>query len=106
VSHQTPKPFDVEWVGDATVVTFAGPKGPADSGDALYAMSADLASRRIVLNFEKVRVLTSAPISVLVNLQKKVEAPFGRLLHCLYGVLGRPELRVPNPRGLPCSFAC
>jgi anti-anti-sigma factor len=64
------------------VVTFTGPKLPPDVGDPLYRLVEGEGHGRLVLNFENVRVLTSAPIGVLVNLKKKADVVQGGVRLC------------------------
>lgn len=72
--------FDVPTVIDALLIqTIASD---------LYALVDEQAQRRLVLDFSKVKLLSSQMLGVLINLQKKSAAIKGRLVLC--GV--RPEL--------------
>jgi anti-sigma B factor antagonist len=66
----------------ALVVTFAGPKLPFEVREPLYRMVEAEGRKNLVLNFENVRVLSSAPIGVLINLKKKTASVGGAVRLC------------------------
>jgi anti-sigma B factor antagonist len=74
--------FRVREAQGTLVVTFTGPKLPPGVGDPLYRLVEGGGHSRLVLNCENVRVLTSAPIGVLVNLGKKANAVGGAVRLC------------------------
>ena len=57
-------------------------------GEQLYELVDQQDRRKLVLDFEKVRFLSSQALGVLINLRKKVDAAKGTLLLCAM----RPEL--------------
>lgn len=69
--------FLVKSVNGGTIVTFANPKVVLEAREPLYDLVEKEGHRRIVLNFENVRFLSSAAIGVLIHLKKKVEAVRG-----------------------------
>src|SRR4051794_17666384 len=75
--------------GEALVVTFDGPKLSLDVREPLYQLIDVEGRRRLVLNFENVQVMSSAPIGVLFNLRKKAEAIGGAVRLCRLS----PDLR-------------
>jgi anti-sigma B factor antagonist len=82
------------------VVTFNGPKLSLETGEPLYRLVADGGHGKVVLNFENVRVLTSAPIGVLVNLGKKAGALGGAVRLCRVDPDILAILRVTRTDGL------
>jgi anti-anti-sigma factor len=89
-----PGRLQVEQVGPVTVVTFASPyildeeevRGVADQ---LMEIVEAMRRRYLVLNFGRVRRLTSGLIGVLISLSRKVQVRRGRMVMC--GL--QPELR-------------
>jgi anti-sigma B factor antagonist len=74
--------FTLKSTGGVTVATFLNPKIVLEVREPLYALVESQGHRRIVLNFENVKFLSSAPIGVLVLLKKKVEAVGGTVRFC------------------------
>ncbi len=58
-------------------------------GEKLYELVDTRALRKIVLDFSKVKFLSSSALGVLINMRKKADAIKGRVLLCCM----RPELR-------------
>src|SRR5438045_1206662 len=74
--------FRTRQADGSLVVTFTGPKLTYDVGETLYRLVEAEGHEKLVLNFENVRVLTSAPIGVLVNLLKKAASVGGAVRLC------------------------
>jgi anti-sigma B factor antagonist len=74
--------FRLEVVDGVTIVHFMGPKITVDVREPLYRLVEQEGHQRLLLNFENVRFLSSAPLGVLINLETKVEAISGRLTLC------------------------
>jgi anti-sigma B factor antagonist len=66
--------FLVKIVDGVTIVTFTNPKVGLGVREPLYALVENEGHKRIVLNFREVRVLSSAPIGVLLNFRKMAKA--------------------------------
>ena len=77
----------IQTIRDVTVVNF-GDTSILDSlqiqqlGDELYNLVDTLYRQRLILDFSKVRFLSSSALGVLVTLQKKSAAIKGKLLLC------------------------
>jgi hypothetical protein len=69
--------FRLREVAGTLVVTFDGPNLPLEVGQPLYRLVEDQGHTQLVLNFDNVRVLTSAPIGMLVNLGMQAGAVGG-----------------------------
>ena len=74
--------FTVRSVNDIVIATFTAPKVVLGMREPLYDLVEKDHHRRIILNFENVRFLSSAPIGVLFQLKKKVEAVGGTVRFC------------------------
>jgi anti-anti-sigma factor len=79
VSHDE---FLLVEVDGVLVVTFHGPNVPFHSRDPLLALVGEDRHRDLVLNFENVRVITSAPIGILVALRTKAASIGGSVKLC------------------------
>jgi anti-anti-sigma factor len=95
-----PAAFSLENRGDFTIVRITGPKIGLDSRDSLYRLVESQGLKKLVLNFADVRVLTSAPIGMLVNLKNKLEAVGGTLRLCQVDADIREILRLTRVVGL------
>ena len=100
MSETSPPPFVVEQVGDFTVVRLAGPKLGLEARDALYDLVETQGHHKLVLNFAKVRVLTSAPIGMLINLRNKLISTGGTLRFCQVSADVREILHLTSGEGL------
>lgn len=74
-------------IRDVTVVNIEEPSildfGQVDSlGQQLYDLVDNRNSRKLILDFTKVKFLSSSALGVLVNLQKKMTAIKGTLVIC------------------------
>jgi anti-sigma B factor antagonist len=69
-------------VDDVTVVRLAGPKVGLDARESLYGLIDAQGAHKLVLNFERVKLLTSAPIGMLISLRNKAEARGGSVRFC------------------------
>ncbi len=74
--------YALKEVRGVLVITFTGPKLPFDTREDLYDLVDVQGRAQLVLNFENVRVMTSAPIGVLVALKKKTSAIGGSVSLC------------------------
>jgi anti-anti-sigma factor len=74
--------FRLRQAPGALVVTFTGPKLSPEVGGPLDRLVEGGGHTRLVLNCENVRVLTSAPIGLLVSLGKKAGAVGGAVRLC------------------------
>ncbi len=74
--------FTLRSTDGVTIVTFVNPKVVLDVREPLYDLVEKEGHRRLILNFENVRFLSSAPIGVLFQLKKKVEAVGGTVRFC------------------------
>lgn len=83
------EPFLVWQRGDVTAVRFLGPKIGLEDRESLYALVDIQGIKKLVLDFNDVKLLTSAPIGMLINLNKKAEAAGGRMALCHL----RPDIR-------------
>ena len=63
------------------IVTAVGPEIPIDAKDELYALAlpAQLASRQVVLNLERVINFQSAILGILIRFQQKIEEAGGNV---------------------------
>ena|SRR5271166_6166225 len=82
MSDVTPPPFRTEKRGEFTVVHLTGPKIELEARESLYRLIEQQAIQKLVLNLEDVKVLTSAPIGMLVNLRNKMGSVGGMLVLC------------------------
>lgn len=77
----------IQSMRDVTVINFAD-ASILDSqqvqqiGDELYALVDQQARRKIILDFEKVRFLSSSALGLLITLKKKSDQIKGRLALC------------------------
>jgi anti-sigma B factor antagonist len=74
--------FRLRQINGILVVMFTGPKLPYEVAEPLYRMVEADGHGRLVLNFENVRVLSSAPIGMLINLRKKTASVGGAVKLC------------------------
>ncbi len=82
MSEVSPPPFRTETRGEFTVVHLTGPKIELEARESLYGLIEQQAIRKLVLNLDDIKVLTSAPIGMLVNLRNKMRAVGGMLFLC------------------------
>jgi anti-sigma B factor antagonist len=82
VSDGLTPPFVLKKVGGVAVVRLNGPKLDFEARESLYDLVQKQAIAKLVLNFEEVRILTSAPIGMLISLRKKAEAAAGSVRFC------------------------
>lgn len=71
--------FNVQQIGDSTVVEFTSPSlmDPIELeqiAQQLYKLVDDKEKKRIILDFEKVQYLSSQAIGILLAMQKKLSA--------------------------------
>lgn len=74
--------FDVATVDGITVVHFTGPKLVLEAGEHLYSLVNTTQPGKLLLDFSRVHFLSSAGLSVLVNLKKMQLANGARLVLC------------------------
>ena len=82
MSESPAEHFTLKSTNGVTIATFVNPKIVLDVREPLYDLVETKGNRRIVLNFENVRFLSSAPIGVLIYFKKKVEAVGGTVRFC------------------------
>jgi anti-anti-sigma factor len=73
--------FQVRRDRGCMIVTAVGPEIPIDAKDELYALAlpAQLASRQVVLNLERVINFQSAILGILIRFQQKIEEAGGNV---------------------------
>jgi anti-sigma B factor antagonist len=74
--------FLVKSVNGVAIATFVNPKVVLEAREPLYELMEKEGHKRIILNFQNVRFISSAPIGVLINLKKKAEAVGGKVKFC------------------------
>src|SRR5262249_47972222 len=82
-----PSPFEMEHIGDVTVVRFFGKKcidksNVSEIGEELFRLVDELGARKLLLNFRDVEYLSSAALGKFIALKKKVKAAGGRIVLC------------------------
>jgi anti-anti-sigma factor len=82
MSESPAEHFTLKSSNGVTIATFTHSKVVLEVREPLYDLVETQGHRRIVLNFENVRFLSSAPIAVLIQLKKKVEAVGGTVRFC------------------------
>jgi anti-sigma B factor antagonist len=75
-------PLILKTVDGITIATFTGPKVGTEAREKLYSLVEPQGDRKLILNFENVRFLSSAPIGMLVNLRNKAAAAGGVVRFC------------------------
>lgn len=100
MSEVPPPPFRIENQGDFTLVHLTGPKIGLEARESLYGLIEKHEIRKLVLNFDDVKVLTSSPIGMLVNLRNKMDAVGGMLILCHVSTDIREILRLTSVEGL------
>jgi anti-sigma B factor antagonist len=74
--------FLVKSVNGVTIATFVNSKVVLEAREPLYDLVDKEGHKRIVLNFQNVRFVSSAPIGVLIKLKTKAEAIGGSVKFC------------------------
>jgi anti-sigma B factor antagonist len=79
--------LEVEDIGDVTVVNFKDRKILDEQniniiGEQLFSLVDEAGRRKILLNFGNVEYLSSAALSKLIILNKKIQSVKGRLVLC------------------------
>jgi anti-sigma B factor antagonist len=82
MSEVPPPPFRIETREDFTVVRLTGPKIGLEDRESLYGLIEQQGIRKLVLNFDDVKLLSSAPIGMLVDLRNRIGAVGGMLVLC------------------------
>jgi anti-sigma B factor antagonist len=82
MSDSTAQPLIIKNVAGITIAGIASPKIGLDARDALFELVDKNPGKKIILNFENVQVLSSAPIGTLVNLRNQLDSAGGRLALC------------------------
>jgi anti-anti-sigma factor len=86
--------FNLKSTNGVTIATFTNPKVVLDVREPLYDLVERQGHKRIVLNFENVRFLSSAPIAVLIQFKKKAEAVGGSVRFCCVDPVIRDVFRI------------
>jgi anti-sigma B factor antagonist len=100
MSQGSAEPFLVKDVKGIIVLTFNQPKISSELAPDLYGLVEGQEHPRLVLNFEQIRFLSSAPIGVLVNLRQKAEATGGSVSLCRLDPDIREILRLTSVESL------
>jgi anti-sigma B factor antagonist len=100
MSQGSAEPFLVKDVKGISVLTFTGPKFSSELAPALYVLIEGREHPRLVLDFEPIRFLSSAPIGVLLNLRKKAEVKGGSVSLCRVDPDVREILRLTSVESL------
>jgi anti-sigma B factor antagonist len=74
--------FLVKSINGVAVATFVNAKVVLEAREPLYDLVEKEGHKRIVLNFQNVRFISSAPIGVLINLTRKTAAVGGSVKFC------------------------
>jgi anti-sigma B factor antagonist len=74
--------FVVKSINGVAIATFVNAKVVLDAREPLYELMEKEGHKRILLNFQNVRFISSAPIGVLINLNKKAQALGGKVKFC------------------------
>jgi anti-sigma B factor antagonist len=82
MSDSTTHPLILKRVAGITVADISSSKIGLDVRDALLELAGNEAGQKIILNFQNVQILSSAPIGTLVKLRNQVDAAGGCLALC------------------------
>lgn len=82
MSESAAPQFTLRSTNGVTIVTFVNPKVSLEVREPLYDLVAKQGQSRIILNFENVKFLSSAPIGVLIQFKTKVKAAGGAVRFC------------------------
>jgi anti-sigma B factor antagonist len=104
MSEHLAEPFELVRRGDIDVVRFTTSKIETDARENLHELIQRRDQPKIILNFDEIRVLSSAPIGMLVNLKKKVDAKGGSLLLCGLDPIVRDILKLTHVEELFTIF--
>jgi stage II sporulation protein AA (anti-sigma F factor antagonist) len=74
--------FDLEMIGGVQVVRLLGPKISTEACEQLHRLEDRAESGRFVLDFGRVRFMSSHAIAVVVGLGRRIEADGGRMAVC------------------------
>ena len=105
MSEAIAPPLILETVDGITIVTFTGPKVGAEAREELYSLVETQGNRKLILNFENVRSLSSAPIGMLVNLMNKAASADGVVRFCQLDPDVQEIMRLTRVEGLFSIFA-
>lgn len=105
MSEPIAPPLVLKTVDGITIVTFTGPKVGTEAREELYDLMETRKIRRLILNFENVRSLSSAPIGMLVNLMNKAASAGGVVRFCQLDPDVQEIMRLTRVEGLFSIFA-
>jgi anti-sigma B factor antagonist len=105
MSEPVAPPLIVKTGGGVTIVTFTGPKVSTEAREELYDLVETRGIRKLVLNFENVRSLSSAPIGMLVNLMNKAALAGGAVRFCQLDPYVQEIMRLTGVESLFTLFA-
>jgi anti-sigma B factor antagonist len=100
MSEKAAEAFELDRRGHVDLVRFTSSKLGTEAREKLYEVLQGKTRPKIILNFDRIRVLSSAPIGMLVNFQKNVEASGGSLVLCELDPIVRDILRLTHVEGL------
>ena len=105
MSEAIAPPLILKTVDGITIVTFTGPKVGTEAREELYRLMETQGNRKLILNFENVRFLSSAPIGMLVNLMNKAASAGGAVRFCQLDPDVQEIMRLTRVEGLFSIFA-
>jgi len=105
MSEAIAPPLVLKTVDGITIVTFTGPKVGTEAREELYSLVETQGNRKLILNFENVRSLSSAPIGMLVNLRNQVASAGGLVRFCQLDPDVQEIMRLTRVEGLFSIFA-
>jgi anti-sigma B factor antagonist len=105
MSEAISPPLILKTVDGITIVTFTGPKVGTEAREELFRLMETQGNRKLILNFENVRSLSSAPIGMLVNLMNKAASAGGAVRLCQLDPNVQEILRLTRVEGLFSIFA-
>jgi anti-sigma B factor antagonist len=82
MSDSDTPPLLLKNVAGITIATLTSSRIGQDARDALFELVDKHAARKMILNFENLQVLSSAPIGTLINLRNKLHSAGGSLALC------------------------
>ncbi|MBV9122732.1 MAG: STAS domain-containing protein [Planctomycetes bacterium] len=82
MTTQLQRQFQVEEIGDVTVVRWDEQPHWPDSGDQLFKLVDEAGRRKLVLNFGNAESLSSTVLAKLMMLNKKLQTVGGVLILC------------------------
>jgi anti-anti-sigma factor len=82
MSDSTTHPLILRRVAGITIADISSSKIGLDARDALLELADKEPGQKIILNFQNIQILSSAPIGTLVNLRNQLNSSGGSLALC------------------------